>query len=336
MGNFSSLPAMGRRPLANGAPFVDAAVPVSVAPAPPIPNRRAGRVAAPVLPEDALGHIASFRPIRELKSMAIDAKSSGAQGELRLLEATYSPVRQAIGNVHNLASFQQVLGSGAASGDGQAPNIAGLRRDLQALALTLLLRRIPELPAEDRQAAAMAFREVTSTLPVAHRTNELMSIERIARCSFALAAADEGEDLRLVAAYYDQTEPGSVAALERYAVRFTSVRDDVLRGANVQAMAERRGFVTDQGIRALESVAILGAAGNAARSGSQPRAVAQQYGLTSAETLVELELIAVDRLPRRGEWTRLDPRRVAADLGVELPGPIALLELRSAYVAANA
>ena len=334
MGHCRSLPATGQSTLASSARYADVAVQSGAQPTLRPQNERAGRITAPDLPEDLLGQTASFRPIRAVRSMALDAKSWGAHGAVRMLEAAYSPVRQAAEQAHDLASFQSVLGSDTRAGDCDAPNIGRLRQDLKARALTVLLRRIPELPATDRQAAAVAFRKVARTLGADHRTHELMAIERIARCNCAAVAAAKGENLRLVAAYFGMIKPGLVSALERYTARRPLIRAAVQRGANVQVMAERNGFVTGHGIRELERIAILGPAGDAVRGGRHPRAVAQRYGLTSEHTLLDMALIAIDSLPLGGEWSRLDRRQVAANIGVDMPGPMALLASRSAYGAA--
>ena len=323
MGNCTSLPAVGRSvSVDRGRHSMGTS---------PAPANRVGRVAMPKLPEEALGHIASFRPDREMRSMAIDAKSRGALGALRQLEATYSPLRDAAQNVHDLASFRRVLGTGNAAAAGEPPTITSLRQDLRALALAVLIKRIPELPANDRRPAAIAFRTAARALGAAHRTHELMAIERIGRCEFASVAAGRGENLRLVTACFGMSDPDLVAALERHTARRPLIRDALQRGANVQAMAERYGFITTHGVRELESMALLGPAGDAVRGGKHPRAVAQQYGLTALNTLLDLELIAVDSLPPGGEWNTLDPQQVAANMGIELPGPVAMLTARSAH-----
>ena len=331
MGCYTCLPAIGYGVSPDRGRLSSEALPGSAPFALPASTHWNDRVAMPDLPEDALDHMASFRPVREMRSMAADAKSRGANGALHKLADVYSSVCNAARNVHDLASFQHVLGTGNAADAADTPTVTGLRQDLRAMALTVLIRRIPELPANDRQPAAVAFRAAARALGTAHRTHELMAIERIARCEFASVAAGKGENLRLVTACFGMSDPALVAALERHTARRPLIRDAVQRGANVQALAERHGFITTHGVRELERMAVLGPAGDAVRGGRHPRAVARQYGLTAVNTLIDLELIAIDSLPPGGEWNNLDPRQVAADIGVALPGPAAMLTERSTY-----
>ena len=245
----------------------------------------------------------------------------------------------------------------------EGPTLADLPEDLWHRPLTVLLSRLGALPVNDRHVAAVAFRNTVSAMRDEHRTEALRTFERIAVHEAAgyQEPALANEPVQAVLAYFRVVNPGEMnrmeaEAIESRALEFLGGRDQIHKvarhlgvvmdesmvlleahaaelgragaeaseGGNVEEIARRYGFQTDDGIYALERSAIGGAAGDAAELGEHVQVIAQRYGITSARGILGLELAAIDGAAgdaaQRGENVQVIAQRhgIISEQGIDL------------------
>ena len=215
----------------------------------------------------------------------------------------------------------------------EGPTLADLPEDLWSRPLTVLLSRLGALPVNDRHVAAVAFRNTVSAMRDEHRTEALRTFERIAVHEAAgyEAPALANEPVQAVLAYFRVVNSRrhvfreyvaiesralefirrgdrihevagrlgvvmdeSIAMLEAYAAAFGPAGQEAQRGDNVAEVALRHGFQTSTGVYGLETRAIAGAAGDAARQLGFVQGIVQAHGFTSALGIRDLENVVMN------------------------------------------
>ena len=115
--------------------------------------------------------------------------------------------------------------------------------------------------------------------------------------AFAIAAAAvmNGQNVQTFAKQHNVTSPAEILALEQAVINSAGrkpPRRMLQYGENVLAVANLRGITTDEGIRALEDIAIRGSAGSAMRSSERIAVVARRHGITTKKGIVDLRSMA--------------------------------------------
>ena len=156
----------------------------------------------------------------------------------------------------------------------------------------------------------------------------------------------DGGNVAVVAARYGIETNGGIQGLEDAAIRGPA-GDAARLGENVQVIKQAHGITTDRGIAALDAIVCTQhGALRMVQEGANVRAVIDQFGITSRDSIRSLERSAVERLrlgsPRDYEqhgidptdfalalflvdaynpaihaWIHEDPEAVARDIGIE-------------------
>jgi hypothetical protein len=147
--------------------------------------------------------------------------------------------------------FQALLGN-VTLGAPTVGTVLGLRRDLQAEPLEAAGLQIHALPADDRPQEAARFRSVISAMDPSNKTAELVELGRIASFENAGKAAEAGEYIPTVAAFFGITRPQQINVLEQAAVYSAVAGDALRRGDDVQDVANRLGIMQPGNIQKLE------------------------------------------------------------------------------------
>ena len=297
----------------------------------PSPRQAAAPTANPhpahLLPEELVGHIASYLPLQQLRQVGqLGHRAQAAHRELMSLEAPCLAVLAQIESVVDLAGFECALGNIGDRGARHLSSISNLRQDLRNAPLLALTSRIAALPEGDRPAARVALLAAIHSVESKHQSAALRGMERIARHGNAALSIHEGESLRQIIAFHALHDADQIAAL-RSRVVIDHARPAVYAAQNVRDVAERYGLDEEDDIAFLEacSASSNGPAGREVEAGANLRAVARSYGIRTARGIGSLEIRAC-RVAAQEVRMRGNVQEIARHHGIESAAKILHLE----------